>query len=91
MPRSFSFCQEERRACLRSLLFYGGVGINGSIQRPTLNRRGSQIAGLKTCSKFIHDLRDRGARKLHGIDTDQMQKIVIEFGKAKLNLSITCS
>src|SRR5882757_1986722 len=49
-------------------LFDCGTGIDRLIQRPFLNRRGSQIAALEACSKFIHNLRDRGACKLQGID-----------------------
>jgi|ERR1700733_2047761 hypothetical protein len=38
--------------------FNGGIGIDRLIQRPTVNRCCSQIAFLKTCPKFVHDVRD---------------------------------
>ena len=43
------------------------------------------MAFLKTCSKFIHDFRDRGTCKFHGIDANQALKIVIEVDQAKFD------
>src|ERR1700733_2640602 len=47
------------------------------------------MAALKACSKLIHNLRDRGARKFHGIDANQALKIVIEIDEAKLDPPVT--
>ena len=47
------------------------------------------MAFLKTCSKFIHDLRDRGSCKFYSIDADQVLKMVIEVDQAKIDPPIT--